>query len=1566
MGVYWGTSAVRNVNALGTNTGVVIWQSATQTNPNKINAFVLYKMTSAYSPYSTTVINTLDSGPGSLRQAILNANAAGGDNIITFTATGTITLASALPAITANTVISGPGTNLLTVSGNGTSRVFTMSGGTTNVLAGMTIANAAIANAGGGAGILNAGSLTISNCVIRNNVISGGFGGGIYTSGCLTLLNSLLLSNTSSGVMEGDPATPGRGGALYVDSGDARIINCVFQQNAAVGGNGIQSMFAVGGEGSGGAIYVQTGGVWVSGTTLTMNSATGGPGDNISYGGGGPALGGAVFLEDGILYLSSSVLSGNTCYGGLPGVDAGTGQGGPAYGGGLCALGGVASLDCVTIQGNASLGAHCEGGGSGGGIYADSCAMTLNRSTLTGNRAVGGSSQQYDDCDGASANGGAIFLASGTMSATNCTLSGNQAMGGTGNPPGEYIYYIGRGGNGSGGGVFLAGGFMTNVNNTVASNLCAGAPGFVVPIPGGSGTWMSPSGSATGGGFCNSGGTVLLLNTLIAGNTATNGGPDFSGIAASLSCNLFSCGNGLSGSSPLDLLNVYAGIGPLQNNGGPTLTHALLAGSWAVDGGTGTGAPSVDECGVSRPQGYAVDIGAVESAYFGALPSITMQPQNQAVMTWQNATFAAAATYATPFDFQWRFNGLPIPGATGTAYTVVNAQTTNAGTYSVVVTNAAGIVTSSNATLTVINVLPAPTISINNQLAVGTIFAIGSAQLSISGGFPDGFIFYTLDGTTPTIGSPLYTGPVTMTGSATVQAMSLSADLSLSAYAPAVTVQITPVYNLQTSVLGSGALSLNPATGPYVSNTVVVLTASPATNWVFDHWTGDATGNQNPLSLTMNGPRTVQAVFVAIPFYALQTSVVGGGSISVNPPNGPYLSNSVVTLTATAAANWAFDHWTGDASGSANPLSVTMNGPRTVQAVFVRTAYLLTATTPGGGGVTVNGQIIAPATPYSVGSVVNLAAAASNGWSFVGWQGDATGTTNPLNLTMDQDRSVLGIFGTVVGTNVLGAGTAAFSQTNPVPYGTALTATAVPAPGYYFRLWSGAASGTNSPATVMVTNANPTVGALFAAVPSGKCTLNLVVNGFGTVTVNPQQIYYDQGESVTLTATPTNVATVFAGWSRDATGTQNPLTLVLSTNKVVEADFGSAPNVSVSPPSQVVLIGSNAVVTANAVGLPPLAYQWLHSSAPIANATNSAYTITGAQLADAGSYSVVVTNLYGSATSSVATVTVVIPPGITVQPTNWTVAAGATVNLSVSASGTEPLSYQWLNSAGAIAGATNAAYSLSSAQTNNADGYYVVVSNPYGVATSTVATVFVYIPVSISVPPANQVVPAHATASFGVFATGYPAPAYQWAFYGTNLPGATLSSLTITNVRLSDCGSYVVYVGNGYPSDLSAGATLSMSPTITSPYIGATAVWGRSEALSVGAIGSGSLSYQWFKDGVVIDSATSQTYNLPTVQLGDGGLYSVVVSSDWGSVTNTPAQLVVNPADVDLGLYAGISIGGVAGYSYVIQYSTDLTDTNSWLTLTNLTLQQPVELWVDTTTNAAATHMRFYRILPGQ
>jgi hypothetical protein len=94
----------------------------------------------------------------------------------------------------------------------------------------------------------------------------------------------------------------------------------------------------------------------------------------------------------------------------------------------------------------------------------------------------------------------------------------------------------------------------------------------------------------------------------------------------------------------------------------------------------------------------------------------------------------------------------------------------------------------------------------------------------------------------------------------------------------------------------------------------------------------------------------------------------------------------------------------------------------------------------------------------------------------------------------------------------------------------------------------------------------------------------------------------------------------------------------------------------------------------------------------------------------------------------------------------------------------------------------------------------------------------------------------------------------------------------------------------------------------------------------------------------------------------------VAVRSPFGSVTNTPEQVVVNPAGVSLGIFPGVTISGVVGYSYIIQTTRDLSHTNSWVTLTNLTLTQPIQLWLDTNTDASlpANPLRYYQVLPGQ
>ena len=238
---------------------------------------------------------------------------------------------------------------------------------------------------------------------------------------------------------------------------------------------------------------------------------------------------------------------------------------------------------------------------------------------------------------------------------------------------------------------------------------------------------------------------------------------------------------------------------------------------------------------------------------------------------------------------------------------------------------------------------------------------------------------------------------------------------------------------------------------------------------------------------------------------------------------------------------------------------------------------------------------------------------------------------------------------------------------------------------------------------------------------------------------------------------------------------------------------------------------------------------------------------------------------------------------------------------------------------------------------------------------------------SISSEPQPVVVMAHSNATFSVTVTGNLPLAYQWSFDSTNIAGATSNSLTITNVAQTNLGTYTVTVYNPFGSTPSTGAILSMDPFIISAFTGATALWGQSSTLSVDAWGSGPLDFQWYDDGVAIAMATNDTLVLTSDQFTNQGFYSVVVSNSFGVASNTPAELVVEPAGVALGMFPGVIITGTVGYDYIIQRNANLTSSNSWVTVANVILTQSPQIWVDTNINTAipGNPQQFYQVLPG-
>lgn len=178
---------------------------------------------------SFTVTNLNDSGTGSLRQAILDANGTPGTDTITFSVTGTITLTTGELLITDNLNILGPGANLLTISGNNASRVFHILG-TTVTIANLTISNGNVGVSSGGGIVNDGGTLTVATSVVSNN--SAGAGGGLTSFGNTAIINTTVSGNFAAS-----------GGGLSNQGGTMVVTNSTVSGNFANGGGGIESVF---------------------------------------------------------------------------------------------------------------------------------------------------------------------------------------------------------------------------------------------------------------------------------------------------------------------------------------------------------------------------------------------------------------------------------------------------------------------------------------------------------------------------------------------------------------------------------------------------------------------------------------------------------------------------------------------------------------------------------------------------------------------------------------------------------------------------------------------------------------------------------------------------------------------------------------------------------------------------------------------------------------------------------------------------------------------------------------------------------------------------------------------------------------------------------------------------------------------------------------------------------------------------------------------------------------------------------------------------------------------------
>lgn len=207
-------------------------------------------------------------------------------------------------------------------------------------------------------------------------------------------------------------------------------------------------------------------------------------------------------------------------------------------------------------------------------------------------------------------------------------------------------------------------------------------------------------------------------------------------------------------------------------------------------------------------------------------------------------------------------------------------------------------------------------------------------------------------------------------------------------------------------------LSSNPAeggtttgSGAYAAGTSVTVTATKNNGYSFTSWTENGTVVSNSPSYTfpLSANRTLVANF-ALNTYTLNVTATHG-SVAKTPNQATYNSGTAVELKATPAAGYKFSSWSGDASGSTNPLVVTMNANKTIVANFTSNTFTLKVTAVNGSVVKTPNQA-----GYNNGSIVQLKATPKPGYTFVSWSGDASGSINPLNVTMNANKVIAANF----------------------------------------------------------------------------------------------------------------------------------------------------------------------------------------------------------------------------------------------------------------------------------------------------------------------------------------------------------------------------------------------------------------------------------------------------------------------------------------------------------------------------------------------------------------------------
>jgi len=974
-----------------------------------------------------------------------------------------------------------------------------------------------------------------------------------------------------------------------------------------------------------------------------------------------------------------------------------------------------------------------------------------------------------------------------------------------------------------------------------------------------------------------------------------------------------------------------------------------------------------------------------------AAPSITLQPTNQTALDGANVGFAAQATGGQPLYFQWQFNsnnladGGSISGSTTTNLSLATVSTTNAGFYRMVASNIAGIAISTNALLSVPNSAPFIITQPQNQ----SVYVGATVQFSVSAlGDKPFFYQWKFNGTNITgatnAGLTLFNVQFTNAGNysvtvSNIYGSTLSSNGLLTVNPPPPCLPppsgLVAWWRAESNTLDSVGTNNGTALGTlgYVNgevglgfnyngaDTSISVPASSSLNvgtnqgFTLETWI-------NPVSVSSQAPlfewRGGGLASIGVHFWM---SVGGSGVLYANIVD----TGSAGSHTMTTAPNLlqagvfqhvalTFDKTTGIGKIYYNGSAVLTNSLGTGFTPKTDTILLL-GRRMDGGDLFYQGIMDEPSI-YTRALTSNEIMAIYN----MGSEGKCFTPYPPIITSQPADRTVS--VGDTTNFSV------SVSGTSPLSYQWSLNGTNL----------TGATSDSLVLANIQLTNAGNysiTVTNLYGSATSSNALLTVLTHP-PLITNQPANQTINIGDTATFAVGVSGTLPLAYQWSWNGTnlsGATNAsliLANVQTTNAgnyavIVTNLYGSAtssnalltvlthpPVITTQPTNLTVFIGSIATFSVVASGDSPLIYQWLFNGTNLFGQTNASLALFNVQLTNGGNYSVFITNLYGSVTSSIAVLTVnPIPPCISPSPglVAWWRAESNTLDSVGTNNGTA------LGTLGYVNGEVGLGFNYNGADTSisvpassslnvGANQGFTLETwiNPVSVSSQAplfewrgggVASIGVHFWMSVGGSgalyanivdtagvahtmngPAGILQPGvfqHVALTFdkttGIgkiyrngsavltnsLGTGFTPKTDTILLLGRRMDGGNLyfkgimDEATIYNRALYSNEIMAIYnAGTG-------GKCLPQVPLILQQPVNFTNLIGGNASFTVVAFGTPPLSYQWKSNGVSLAGMTNATLSFTNIQFANAGPYFVTVTNYFGSTNSAIVTLTV-------------------------------------------------------------------------